>query len=147
MSGVPTAPVVAFPEEPRVSRVDERDAWLTTSDVAMTRQRIDSFLQSHGFRFGTWHGFRFGTWDCNTLTFEGGSRWKTRLLGGRSGPDSRLPSSGRIRIQERGPSVLVEAAFRESWSQGVISALKGRYETVFQARLRDLRRATGGRTP
>jgi hypothetical protein len=62
-----------------------------------------------------------------------------------TGPESRLPLTGRLGIRDRGAAVAIEVRLAEDWGADVLGGLGGRYSSYFDKVIADLRRATSRR--
>jgi hypothetical protein len=135
--GVERAIVDPLPGVSLSARAEKRDAWDAPDDRRHAFERLEAALLPHGIRVTGEDG--------DVWRLEGGEKLKARLLGGFTGPESRLPSVGLLRIGERGAMVAIEVLLAEAWGRGVLSPLDGRYLSFFDKVMTDLRRATSRR--
>lgn len=123
-----------LPDVPKSARVERRAGWDAAEEPGRARERLVAALGNHGIRVVGESG--------DDLRLSGGSKWKARILGSITGPESRLPASGLLRIRDRGAAVTIEVLLQEDWGVGVLAGVGGRYESHFDKVIADLRRVT-----
>lgn len=133
-SGAEPAAREPLPDVPKRARVERRASWDAAEHPDRARDRLVAALGQHGVRVTSQGG--------DDLWLAGGTKWKARLFGSLWGPESRLPTSGVLRVRDRGASVTIEVLLQEDWGTGVLAGLGGRYESYFDKVIADLRRVT-----
>lgn len=132
--GVESASRRPYPEIPERSRAEARAAWDAFIAPARVRDLLVAPLAERGIKIKGSEG--------DELLLAGGSKLKLRLLGGLTGPESRLPMTGRMLIRDRGTSVAIDVLLEENVGAAVFSGLKGRYASHFEKTIEGLRTAT-----
>lgn len=123
-----------LPDVPKSARVERRAGWDAAEQPGRARERLVAALGNHGIHVVGESG--------DDLPLTGGSKLKARIFGSIIGPESRLPSSGLLRIRDRGASVTIEVLLQENWGVGILAGVDGRYESHFDKVIADLRRVT-----
>jgi hypothetical protein len=127
-------PDEAYPEISQTGRVEGRAMWEALETPERTERMLLAAIAELGLRVT-------GRGD-DELLLAGGDKLKARVLGVVSGPESRLPLKGRVRIRDRGSSVTIEVLLGEDLGGAGFSMVRGRYESHFNNEIAALRKAT-----
>jgi hypothetical protein len=111
-----------------VARVELRDSWYVTGDMAALRKRLLRFLKEQKMEVVSEE-----KGEIHTLSAEQGSQVWTRLLGGWFVRPATLPKEARVTFTETAKGIRVRAIIEEAMGFGLMDPiLAKKYEQFFE---------------